>query len=200
MYASVQHALQPGLVSQSETFYRKRVAFRNLDSAANRRPMPRDSRRIGFVCLCHRICFALCQADSHGQLCMYGSQCLYFSVAVSSRACDLAALFLYYATLVFHADSMPRTVSPSISLPSAHLLDSSSVNSASRWWSGIVPIPSVAAGSIVRLRFQCPGFQAPGDSLKVYDHGDTLTSSVICSPCSTAASVTTCVVQGPSKV
>ncbi len=102
--------------------------------------------------------------------------------------------------IVFYADSVPRIVSPSISLPSAHLIDSSSINSASRWWSAIVPVPPVAAGSIVRLRFHCPGFQAPGDALQVYDQGDTLTSSVICSPCSSMASVTTCVVQGPNKV
>jgi hypothetical protein len=123
-----------------------------------------------------------------------------FSAAASSRAFDVAALFLYLCKLVYCADSVPRAVSPSMSLPPSHLLDSSSTNSASRWWSAIVPIPPATAGSIVRLRFQCPGFQAPGDSLKVYDQGDTLTSSVICNPCSSATLVTTCVVQGPSKV
>ena len=97
---------------------------------------------------------------------------------------------------------MPRVVSSSISLPDSQLLDTSAVNSASRWWSGIVQLPPAAAGMIARLRFQCRGANpSSGElpySIRLFNQGDSSTPTAPCNPC--AAVNNTCSFQGPSKV
>ena len=118
---------------------------------------------------------------------------------------DLSCLFFdKYQTLLLCLplpDSMPRIVSQSVSMPVSQVLDASAVNSASRWWSGILQVPPADAGSIVRLRFQCRGFDVTYDTLKIYGQGDTSTSSALCNPlCPSTTSVTVCEMQGPSKV
>ncbi len=97
-------------------------------------------------------------------------------------------------------DSMPRVVASSISLPDSQLLDTSAANSASRWWSGIVHVPSAEIGSIAGLRFQCSGFDAKLDSLNVFGQSDASASAVLCGQLCATSSDAVCTVQGPSKV
>jgi hypothetical protein len=104
--------------------------------------------------------------------------------------------------LLVGADSIPRIASSPTTLPIAHLIDASAVDSASRWWSGIVQLPPAAAGSIARLKFQCRGADPSSGALpytiRLFNQGDSSTPTAPCNPC--AAANNTCVFQGPSKV
>jgi hypothetical protein len=95
----------------------------------------------------------------------------------------------------FHfPDSLPRLAGTQITVP-AQLIDSSAADDTSRMWSGILQLPQ--AGSIVRLDFQC-GFLGNGAyNVRVYDQGDTSTSSASCNPCAFPFS---CKAQGSTKV
>jgi hypothetical protein len=81
-------------------------------------------------------------------------------------------------------------------------MDTSAVDSTSRWWSGIVQLPPAAAGTIVRLRFQCRGAIPTSAvlpySIRLFNQGDSSTPTAPCNPC--AAVNNTCSFQGPSKV
>ncbi len=89
---------------------------------------------------------------------------------------------------------MPRLAGTQVTVP-AQLVDSSAVDSASKMWSGILQLPQ--AGSIVRLVFQCRRFGDGGYSVRVYDQGDTTTSSTPCNPC---VAPFACASQGSTKV
>ncbi len=91
---------------------------------------------------------------------------------------------------------MPRLAGTQITVP-AQLIDSSAADDTSRMWSGILQLPQ--AGSIVRLDFQCGslGTGTGAYNVRVYDQGDTSTSSQSCNPCAFPFS---CKAQGSTKV
>ena len=89
---------------------------------------------------------------------------------------------------------MPRLVGTQIAVPT-QLIDVSAVDSALKMWSGILQLPQ--AGSIVRFDFQCRNFGDGGYSVRVYDQGDTTTSSTPCNPC---VAPFACAAQGSTKV
>ncbi len=57
-----------------------------------------------------------------------------------------------------HAESLPKLFAPNVTLPTAHLLDSSAHARAAQWWSGVYQLPTAAVGAVIRLQFDCPGF------------------------------------------
>ncbi len=107
-----------------------------------------------------------------------------------------------YTAFCFCTDNIPRIAASPAILPISQLIDTSAVDSTSRWWSGIVQLPPAAAGMIARLRFQCRGANPLSGvlpySIRLFNQGDSSTPTAPCNPC--AAVNNTCSFQGPSKV
>ncbi len=118
-----------------------------------------------------------------------------FSVLWFAWFLSSCCTFLLTLTACFSADSLPRLAGSQVTVP-AQLIDASAVDGATQMWSGILQLPQ--AGSIVRLDFQCRRLSDAGTySVRVYDQGDTTTSSTPCNPCVAPFS---CVSQGSTKV